>query len=222
MKKTPFEFTPENYKQVDEILSHYPSNYKQSAIIPLLMLAQKQNKNYLPLSAMNKIAKIVETPAMAVYEVATFYTMFNREKMGKYHLQVCGTTPCMLRGAEVIIKAIEDHLGITKNHTTSDGLFTLNEVECLGACVNAPMMQINNEHFFEDLTPENTVILLKQLAIGDEHKLGPQIDRNFSEGPEGRTSLKDPERVIHDRDFDQAKKEWVELKEKQKLEQQKK
>ncbi len=97
---TPFEFTDDNYKQVSEILSKYPSNYKQSATIPLLMLAQKQNNNFLTLSAMHKVAKILEVPRMQVYEVASFYTMFNRTAVGKYHLQVCGTTPCMVRGAQ--------------------------------------------------------------------------------------------------------------------------
>jgi len=100
--QTPFEFTEENYKQVNFILSKYPSNYKQSAIIPLLMLAQKQNGNFLTLSAMHKVAKIVETSNMEVYQVASFYTMFNRTKVGKYHLQVCGTTPCMLRGVTLL------------------------------------------------------------------------------------------------------------------------
>lgn len=115
--------------------------------------------------------------------------MFNREKVGKFHLQICGTTPCMLRGAEGIIKACEKHLGIQKNHTTADGLFTIQEVECLGACVNAPMIQINGEWVYEDLTPENTAQLLDNLKAGKE-KRGPQIDRNLSEGPSGRTTLK--------------------------------
>lgn len=115
--------------------------------------------------------------------------MFNRERVGKFHLQICGTTPCMLRGAEAIISACEKHTNTKKGHTSEDGLFTIQEVECLGACVNAPMMQINGEWVYEDLTPENTVQLLEDLKSGKAKK-GPQIDRNMSEGPSGRTTLK--------------------------------
>ncbi len=108
----PFDFTNDNYKEVQNILAKYPPNWKRSAIIPLLTLAQKQNNNFLSLSAMKKVAKIVEVNEMDVYEVATFYTMFNRERVGKFHLQICGTTPCQLRGSENIIAACEKHLGI--------------------------------------------------------------------------------------------------------------
>jgi len=174
---TPFDFTTENYKQVEKILSKFPSNWKRSAIIPLLTLAQKQNDNFLSLSAMRKVAKITEVNEMDVYEVASFYTMFNRERVGKFHLQVCGTTPCQLRGSEDIIAACEKHLGIKSGETTADGLFTIQEVECLGACANAPMIQVNGEWVYEDLTPENTVQLLENLKTGTEKK-GPQINRN--------------------------------------------
>ena len=174
---TPFDFTAENYKQVETILSKFPSNWKRSAIIPLLTLAQKQNDNFLSLSAMRKVAKITEVNEMDVYEVASFYTMFNRERVGKFHLQVCGTTPCQLRGSEDIIAACEKHLGIKSGETTADGLFTIQEVECLGACANAPMIQVNGEWVYEDLTPENTVQLLENLKTGTEKK-GPQINRN--------------------------------------------
>ena len=122
---------------------------------------------------MNKVAKILDMMPMQVYEVASFYTMFNRTKVGKYHLQVCGTTPCMLRGARDIIQTIKDHTGAEMDHMTEDGLFTVSEVECLGACVNAPMMQVNNEYFYEDLTPENTVELLEQFKKGEGMKDGP-------------------------------------------------
>ena len=140
---TPFEFTTENYKEVQKLLSKYPSNWKRSAIIPLLTLAQKQNGNFLSLSAMRKVAKITEVNEMDVYEVASFYTMFNRERVGKFHLQICGTTPCQLKGSEAIIAACEKHLGIKNGETTKDGLYTIQEVECLGACSNAPMIQVN-------------------------------------------------------------------------------
>jgi NADH dehydrogenase (ubiquinone) flavoprotein 2 len=149
LEETPFEFTNENYEKIREIMGRYPTNYKHSAVIPLLMIAQKQNENFLTLSAMNKVAKVLEMVPMQVYEVASFYTMFNRTKLGKYHLQVCGTTPCMLRGAREIIDTIKQHCHIEMDETSEDGLFTVSEVECLGACVNAPMLQINNEWFYE-------------------------------------------------------------------------
>lgn len=205
----PFEFTADNYKEIDKILARYPSNYKKSAVIPLLTIAQKQNDNFLTLAAMRKVAKVLEIPDIDVFEVASFYSMFNRTRLGKYHLQICGTTPCMLRGAPDIIAACEKHLKIHNGETTSDGLFTIQEVECLGACVNAPMLQINGEHVYEDLTPENVITLLQQLAQGKEAKLGPQIERNFCEGPQGRTTLKGlPEEIRHDRDFAKAKQDW--------------
>lgn len=151
--KTPFDFTPENYKKVEEILARYPKNYKKSATMPLLWLAQKQNGNLTSLAAMQKIAKILEIPEMAVYEVASFYTMYNRTSVGKFHLQICGTTPCQVRGARAVIDAALTHLKTEIGHVTEDGLFCVNEVECLGACANAPMIQVNNEWFYEDLTP---------------------------------------------------------------------
>lgn len=185
---TPFEFTDQNYKEIDKILAKYPPNWKRSAIIPLLHLAQKQNDNFLSLSAMRKVAKITEVNEMDVYEVASFYTMFNRERVGKYHLQVCGTTPCQLRGSEQIIEACEKHLGIKNGETTPDYMFTIQEVECLGACANAPMIQVNGEWVYEDLNPENMVKLLEDLKNGNA-KIGPQIERNGCEGPQGRTTL---------------------------------
>lgn len=148
-----FDFTDENYARVTRILSKYPANYKQSGIIPLLDLAQRQAGGWLPLAAMDKVAKIVGVAPMRVYEVATFYTMFNREKVGKYFMQLCGTTPCMICGSEDIKKTITDHLGIKDGETTEDGLFTMREVECLGACANAPMIQMNDD-YYECLTPK--------------------------------------------------------------------
>jgi len=126
---TPFEFTEENYKEIAKILAKYPSNYKKSGAIPLLFLAQKQNDNFLTLSAMRKVAQVLEVPDMDIFEVAAFYTMFNRERLGKYHLQFCGTTPCMLRGIRDVIKSAENHLDCKIGHTTKDGLFTLVEVD---------------------------------------------------------------------------------------------
>lgn len=124
----PFDFTPENYKLVDEWLAKFPSNYKKSALLPVLFIAQKQNDNFLSLSAMKKVAEVLEIPDIDVFEVAAFYTMYNREKVGKFHLQFCGTTPCMIRGSREVMKACEDHLGIKCGETTPDGLFTIVEV----------------------------------------------------------------------------------------------
>ena len=145
--ETYFDFTEENYERVERICGKYPANYRQSAIIPLLDLAQRQNGGWLPLAAMDKVAKIVKVQPMAVYEVATFYTMFNRTKVGKYFIQLCGTTPCMVCGSEEIKKTIEEHVGIKEGETSADGLFTLREVECLGSCANAPMVQMNDDYY---------------------------------------------------------------------------
>jgi NADH dehydrogenase (ubiquinone) flavoprotein 2 len=206
--KTPFDFTPENYKKVDEILSRYPKNYKKSATMPLLWLAQKQNGNHTTLAVMQKIAKILEIPEMAVFEVASFYTMYNRTPVGKFHLQICGTTPCMVRGAREVLDAALNHLNTDKDHVTQDGLFCVSEVECLGACVNAPMMQVNNEWFYEDLNEESIVNIIDKFRKGEVVKTGPQINRNLSEGPHGRTCLENFESTPISRDFVEAKKQW--------------
>jgi len=185
-----FQFTEENLKKAEVILSYYP--LKRAAMIPLLLIAMKQNNNWLPLSAMNEVAKMVDVPPMLVYEVATFYTMFHKTPRGKYNIEICGTTPCMLRGAEDLFKTVEENLGITKGETTSDGMFTLEEVECLGACVNAPMMQINAEEAYEDLTPESMMKVLNELKAGGTPKTGPQTDRHFAVNASGRTCLTSP------------------------------
>jgi len=190
---TPFDFTLENHKKVEKILARYPGNYRKSGIIPLLDLAQRQHGGWLPLSAMDKVAEVVGEHPMRVYEVATFYTMFNREKVGKYFIQLCGTTPCMACGAQEIKTVIENHLGIKDGETTSDGLFTLKEVECLGACSNAPMVQMNDD-FYEMLTPETTVELLelcKEDKAPPMNKWGslPMNGQLSCEGPMGRPAL---------------------------------
>jgi len=195
LESTPFDFTEENYGRVNSILSKYPANYKQSGIIPLLDLAQRQHGGWLPLSAMNKVADIVECAPSRVYEVASFYTMFNRTKRGKYFIQLCGTTPCMICGSEDISKTIQKHLGIKNGETTSDGLFTLLEVECLGACANAPMIQMNDD-YFECLTPETTIQLLEACKAGNPPEMGkwgslPMNGQVSCEGPLGKTSLMD-------------------------------
>jgi len=209
---TPFDFSAEDYEQIQNILKKYPLNYKQSACIPLLWIAQEGHNNWVPLSAMNKIAEILEIHPMRVYEVATFYTMFNRQKIGKFHLQVCGTTPCMVRGSDEVFRAIKDYAGISQGQTTKDKLFTMDEVECLAACCNAPMMQVNNAEVYEDLTYDNTIELLKALEKGTA-KVGSQIGRNQAEGVEGRSCLKGgipPPPPC--RDFDALKRELQEKK----------
>mmetsp|Transcript_11877 Transcript_11877/g.24053 ORF Transcript_11877/g.24053 Transcript_11877/m.24053 type:complete len:272 (+) Transcript_11877:3-818(+) len=195
LETTYFDFTEENYARVERILSKYPSNYKQSGIIPLLDLAQRQAGGWLPLAAMDKVAKIVGVAPMRVYEVATFYTMFNREKVGKYFMQLCGTTPCMICGSEDIKRTIEKHLGIKDGETTPDGLFTLREVECLGACANAPMIQMNDD-YYECLTPATTVELLEACKRGEPPRMGkwgslPMNGQVSCEGPLGKTTLLD-------------------------------
>ena len=161
---------------------------------------------------MNKVAKVLEMDPMQVYEVATFYTMYNRTKPGKYHIQFCGTTPCMIRGARECMDAIKEHCNMGMDEVSADGLFTLSEVECLGACVNAPMLQVNNEWFYEDLTPETTVELLKKWQAGEEPTPGPQNGRINSCGPMGRTSLETMPDSTHTRDFEAELKRYNDAK----------
>jgi len=188
---TPFDFTEHNYLEVNKILSKYPENYKKSAVIPLLHLAQKQH-GWVPLAAMNKIAKILEIENIYVYEVATFYTMFHRHKVGKHLVCVCTTTPCMLRNGYELLEWVKSHLNIDVGETTEDGLFTLEEVECLGACVNAPMLSIDDE-YFEDLTEETIKKVLDAYKRGEKPKVGPQVrDRFTCEPAGGRTTLLEP------------------------------
>lgn len=185
----PFEFNADSLKKIDVVLKKFPANYKQSAVMPLLYIAQEQGDNWLPLSAMNKIAEVLDIPPIRVYEVASFYTMYNRTPVGKYHIQLCGTTPCMVSGAKKIKDAITEHIGIKEGETSADGLFTLNEVECLGACVNAPMIQVNNKEFYEHLTPENMKQLLDDWKAGKTPKPYNQNHIKTCEGPMGQTSL---------------------------------
>merc|ERR1719276_620703 len=190
---THFDFTEENYVFVNKILSKYPANYKQSGVIPLLDLAQRQHGGWLPVAAMDKVASIVGVAPSRVYEVASFYTMFNRQKVGKYFIQLCGTTPCMICGSEDIKKTIENHLGIKNGQTTEDGLFTLLEVECLGACANAPMIQMNDD-YYECLTNDSMIELLEACKAGKPPTMGkwgslPMNGQVSCEGPLGKTSL---------------------------------
>eukprot|EP01116_Phalansterium_solitarium_P015686 TRINITY_DN3488_c2_g3_i1.p1 TRINITY_DN3488_c2_g3~~TRINITY_DN3488_c2_g3_i1.p1 ORF type:complete len:279 (+),score=47.96 TRINITY_DN3488_c2_g3_i1:48-839(+) len=187
-ESTPFDFTDENMKEAKKILAKYPANYQRSAVIPLLDLAQRQNGGWLPLSAMQKVAKILSMPPIQVYEVASFYTMFNRTPIGRHHVQVCTTTPCMLRGAYDIVAACQTHLGISVGETTSDGQFTLGEVECAGCCINAPMMSVGDD-YYEDLTPADVPRLLDAFKRGERPTRGPQNGRQTCAGPQGKTTL---------------------------------
>ncbi|KAL8999776.1 MAG: hypothetical protein Q9169_001449 [Polycauliona sp. 2 TL-2023] len=164
----PFSFNAINQKLIAEILKRYPPQYKKAAVMPLLDLGQRQH-GFTSISVMNEVARVLEMPPMRVYEVATFYTMYNRDPVGRFHIQACTTTPCQLGGcgSDKIMEAIESHLGVGPGSTTQDGMFTFSEVECLGACVNAPMVQINDD-YYEDLTPETMVTLLKALQASAE------------------------------------------------------
>jgi len=178
-----FAFKPETEEKIAFWRGKYPADKQRSAVIPLLWLAQKDNGGWLSEPAMREVADRLEMPYIRVYEVATFYTMFRLQPVGKFHVQLCGTTPCMLRGAEDIRAAIEGKLGIHAGQTTGDRKFTLTEVECLGACCNAPMVQINDD-YFEDLTPDIKTDLIDRLARGEAVTPGPQNGRSCSE-PEG-------------------------------------
>lgn len=187
---TPFSFTAENKKRVDVILNNYPEGHKVAAMIPILDLAQRQH-GWLPISAMNHVAEVLNVPRMRVYEVATFYTMFQRSPVGKYHVQVCTTTPCMLCNSGAIVDTIREVLNIDIGETTKDKLFTLSEVECLGACVNAPMVQINDD-YYEDLTTDDIREILTELRDGKTPQKGPRNDRHAAEPLGGLTSLTEP------------------------------
>ena len=186
----PFEFTAENLKRVEAIVSNYPEAHKAAAVIPVLDLAQRQH-GWLPISAMNSVAELLSMARMRVYEVATFYTMFNRSPVGRYHVQVCTTTPCMLCDSTGILDTIRNKLGIEVGETTKDGLFSLMEVECLGACVNAPMVQINDD-YYEDLTPKDMEFILDEFAAGRRPKPGPYSSRHAAEPITGLTTLTEP------------------------------
>src|SRR3984957_17624055 len=184
-----FTFTPDNLTRAKAIIAKYPAGRQASAVIPLLDIAQRQSGNWLPQTAMDTVADMLEMPRIKVYEVATFYTMFNLQPVGEHFIQVCTTTPCWLRGSDGIVKACHAKLGIGPGETTTDGKFTVAEVECLGACVNAPMVQINDD-FYEDLTPEITGKIIDDLKSGKNLSAGSQSGRKGSCAQNGPTSLK--------------------------------
>ena len=166
-----FEFVTENLKKVEKILKKYPDKNKKSAVMPLLYLAQKQNQNWIPLAAIKYIAKYLSMPYISVYEVATFYTMYNLAPVGKHFVQVCTTTPCLIRGADKIVKICKEKISPNESEVSKDGSCSWIEVECLGACVSAPMMQINDD-YYEDLDEKSTTEILESLINNKPLKPG--------------------------------------------------
>jgi len=183
-----FEFTPENVERARAHIAKYPPGREASAVLPLLDLAQRQMGGWVPRAAMDYVAGLLGMAPIRVYEVATFYTMFNLRPVGRYLLQVCTTTPCWLRGSDAVVAACEKKLGIGIGGKTEDGLFSMIEVECLGACVNAPILQVNDD-FYEDLDGPATEALIDALRAGSPPPPGSVIGRHGSAPLGGKTTL---------------------------------
>jgi len=183
-----FAFTRENEAEIKRIVAKYPKGRQASAVMPLLDLAQRQHDNWIPMKAIELIAKKLDMAEIRVLEVATFYTMFNLKPVGKYFLQACTTTPCWLRGSDNMMRCIKDRYGISSGETSECGRFTLLEVECLGACVNAPILQVNDD-FYEDLDYASTGALLDSLESDEPLLVGSVTGRSGSESASGATSL---------------------------------
>ena len=198
-----FAFSDEHKAQADKVIARYPEGRQRSAIMPLLFIAQKQvgaeegSAGWLPIPVIEYVAAYLDMPAIRALEVATFYFMYNLVPMGKFHVQVCGTTPCMLRGSDALFEACKAH-GMKKYATSDDGMWTLTEVECMGNCATAPMVQINDDNY-EDLTPERLDAILDALAAGEQPKTGTQEPgRHTSEPIGGPTTLKEMVDANHD------------------------
>lgn len=185
-----FAFTPENLAWARAQIDKYPRGRQQSAVIPILWRAQAQCGGWLPQKAIEAVADLLGMAKIRVLEVATFYTMFNLAPVGKFHVQFCGTTPCLLRGADGLKKVLRRMIG-DENEVSADGKFSWVEVECLGACVNAPMVQINAD-YYEDLTPDSLTQIINDLSAGRAAKPGPQVDRINSAPIGGPITLTDP------------------------------
>ena len=198
-----FAWTGENAAKAKEIIARYPPGREFSAIMPLLDLAQRQvgvetgTQGWLPVPVIEYVGRQIDMPYIRALEVVSFYTMYNMAPVGRFHVQLCGTTPCMLRGSDDVMAACKNR-GLVKGGTTPDGLFTLTEVECLGACANAPMVQINDDNY-EDLTFDSMSAILEILASGGTPKAGPQIDRQTSCPEGGPTTL--PEMLGENHDY---------------------
>ena len=175
-----FTFNAVNLSKAKEILKIYPKNYKESSIMPLLSIAQYQNDGWLPKKAIEYISKFLNVPEIKVLEIATFYSMYNLSPVGKNHIEVCTTSPCMLRGSDEILVKLKKLTGINTGEISKDCVFSLNKVECLGACVNAPVVKIN-ENYFEDLNLQSVEELINKLRNNKKIKIGPQTSRKGSE-----------------------------------------
>ena len=184
-----FAFTQANLARAQAIIGKYPTGRQASAVLPLLDLAQRQHDNWLPIAAMNTVAELLDMPRIRVYEVASFYTMFNKAPVGRHFVQVCTTTPCWLCGSDDVLRAIRDKTGLKPGQSDGSSDFTVIEVECLGACVNAPMVQVNDD-YYEDLDYERTVALIDALREGRKPDIGSQTGRPGSQPAEGPTTLK--------------------------------
>jgi len=183
-----FQFSEENLNKAKKIINKYPEKKQASALMPLLFLVQKQNENWIPLVAMKYLAKMLAIPYIQVYEVATFYSMYNLSPVGKYFVQVCTTTPCMIRGAEKLVDVCKNKISQNQNELSANNICSWMEVECLGACVNAPMLQIN-EDYFEDLDEEKTKEIINMILNDESPKSGSYKNRKSSEPESGRTTL---------------------------------
>jgi len=185
-----FEFSHDNLDEIKKIINKYPEGKQQSAVMSLLYIAQRQNDNWIPLSAMKCIAKLLNMPYIKVYEVATFYTMYNLAPVGKNFIQVCTTTPCMIRGAYKIVEACREKISKNENELSKDNNCSWTEVECLGACISAPMMQINDD-YYEDLDKEKALKILDQIISGKKPAPGSYRGRVNSEPENNRKTLLD-------------------------------
>ena len=185
-----FEFNPTSLEAAKSIVLKYPKDKQQSAVMALLYIAQKQNSNWIPLEAMKFIGKFLDMPYIKVYEVATFYTMYNLAPVGKHFIQVCTTTPCMIRGAYKLVEACKEKISENENELSKDQSCSWMEVECLGACVNAPMMQINDD-YYEDLDKEKTLEIFDKILNGETPKPGSYRGRTNNEPENNRKTLMD-------------------------------
>jgi NADH-quinone oxidoreductase E subunit len=185
-----FEFTAENLEKAKAVIARYPEGREASAIMPLFDLAQRQNDGWLPTAAMNYVAEMISVPRIRAYEVATFYSMYNLSPIGKFLVRVCTTTPCELRGSTDVVAACREALNVDLNETTSDGMFTLREFECLGACVNAPVVWIGDD-YYEDVDAAAMKRIIEALRKGETPAPGSQSGRQTSAPTGGATTLKE-------------------------------
>jgi len=183
-----FEFSQDNLQEAENIIKKYPKNRKASAVLALLYLVQKQHDNWIPLEAIKYVAKFLEIPYIQVYEVATFYSMFNLAPIGKYFVQICTTTPCMIRGTNKVLDVCKKHIAKNQNELSKNKLCSWTEVECLGSCVSAPMMQINQD-YFEDLDEKKTEEIVQMLLNDKFPKPGSYKNRKNTAPEKGRTTL---------------------------------